>query len=223
MTTQFRLKQPTGWFAAGREVEAALRLLSDASFKFFVWICLHAERSRGSVCADVAGIAHALGKPEAEITAALAELCRQGVCERIAGAIEITDRFWPYHRQRRNGTQDLPGYVDRVRQLFLERGCVRSSFTAADAALAAELYRKGVPIQKVERALLLGSLRKYAALLHHGNGTPITTLHYFTALFEEVDRLEISAPYWHYVAQKMTALEQRWLQSTTAGTHQETK
>jgi len=48
-------------------------------------------------------------------------------------------------------------------------------------------------------------------------------LQYFTALFEEVDRLEISAPYWHYVAQKMTVLEQRWLQSTTAGTHQETK
>jgi len=28
--TRFQLKQPTGWFAAGREVRCALELLSDA-------------------------------------------------------------------------------------------------------------------------------------------------------------------------------------------------
>ena len=42
--TRFQLKQPTGWFAAGREVRCALELLSDATFKLFVWLCLHAER-----------------------------------------------------------------------------------------------------------------------------------------------------------------------------------
>ena len=34
--TRFQLKQPTGWFAAGREVRCALELLSDATFKLFV-------------------------------------------------------------------------------------------------------------------------------------------------------------------------------------------
>jgi len=48
--TRFQLKQPTGWFAAGREVACALELLSDATFKLFVWLCLHARaQPRGSV------------------------------------------------------------------------------------------------------------------------------------------------------------------------------
>jgi hypothetical protein len=34
------LKQPEGWFAAGREVGCALTLLSDSAFKLFLWLCL---------------------------------------------------------------------------------------------------------------------------------------------------------------------------------------
>jgi hypothetical protein len=30
---QLRLKQPTGWFAAGKEVAQALNLLSDGAFQ----------------------------------------------------------------------------------------------------------------------------------------------------------------------------------------------
>jgi len=44
--SRLQLKQPTGWFAAGREVACALQLLSDAAFKLFVWLCLQAERGR---------------------------------------------------------------------------------------------------------------------------------------------------------------------------------
>ena len=43
-----RLKHASGWFAAGREVAEALTLLSDAAFKLFLWLCLHADRSRGA-------------------------------------------------------------------------------------------------------------------------------------------------------------------------------
>jgi hypothetical protein len=91
------LKQPEGWFAAGREVGCALTLLSDSAFKLFLWLCLHALCSRGSVCANPAEIARALIKPEAEIVAGLQELITKGVCRPIHGAvIEIADRFWPY-------------------------------------------------------------------------------------------------------------------------------
>ena len=49
---RFPLKRPTGWFAAGREVACALQLLSDGTFKLFVWLCLNAERSQAvvSIC-----------------------------------------------------------------------------------------------------------------------------------------------------------------------------
>src|SRR5213594_3619230 len=58
--THFHLKQSTGWFAAGREIEHALILLSDAAFKLFLWLCLHAERSRGSLSASARELASAL-------------------------------------------------------------------------------------------------------------------------------------------------------------------
>ena len=214
-TARFHLKQSAGWFAAGREVAHALTLLSDTAFKLFIWMCLHVERSSGTMCATAVDMACSLGKSETAIMAALDELLQKGVCNRTEDRIiEITDRFWPYERLRpQQATGSLPAYLGRVRQVFLERCCVRSAFTAADEKLAVELFHKRVPIENVERAILLGSLRKYITLLKHGQGTPITTLHYFTAIFDEVQHLEISTHYWDYVAYKLRGLEQHWRHS----------
>ena len=207
---RFPLKRASGWFAAGPEVEIALRLLSDAAFKLFVWFCLHADRSCGSIAAAPSELALALRRSEAEMQATLEELCRQEVCvRRQDGMIEITDRFWPYQRTREAAVDDdQSAYTSQVKQCFLQRRCVRSVFTAADEKLAAQLHSNGVPIVDVERAILLGSLRKCVALINNGGGTPIMTLHYFTALFAEV-RQEVSDQYWHYVAYKLRTLEQR--------------
>jgi hypothetical protein len=79
--------------------------------------------------------------------------------------------------------------------MFLARRCVQSSFTAADEKLVLSLHRRGIPLVQVERAILLGTARKYVSLLQHGRGTPISSLHYFTALFEAVHQ-EVSPQYW---------------------------
>lgn len=209
--THFHLKQAAGWFAAGREIEQALLLLSDAAFKLFLWLCLHAERSRGSLSASARELASALHKTEPELQTALDELFQQGVCLFAAdGVIEIADRFWPYHRgSNSSATEDLAAYIAHVKRCFLERRCVRSSFTPADEKLAARLHRDGVSIVDVEHAILLGSLRKYAALENSRRGSPITSLHYFTALFDEV-RQHVSPGYWSYVTQKLGTFEHRW-------------
>src|SRR5262252_3262219 len=47
--TRLILKQPTGWFAAGREVAQALSLLSDGAFKLYMHLCLEADRYTGRV------------------------------------------------------------------------------------------------------------------------------------------------------------------------------
>ncbi len=212
---RLRLKHPSGWFAAGQETASALALLSDAAFKLFVWLCLHAERSRGALSVRPAEIARALRKTDTEITAALEELLRTGVCRRTATeAIEITDHFWPYERIAQDGAEAPRAYVDRVKRVFLERACVESAFTAADEKLALELHAGGVPIQTVERAILLGSLRKYISLMNRQGGTPITSLHYFTLLFEEVQREKIPNDYWGYIAMKIRTLERQWPQPT---------
>jgi hypothetical protein len=206
----FHLKRTSGWFAAGPEVEVALRLLSDAAFKLFVWLCLHADRNCGSIAATPSELARGLRRSEAEIQTTLEELWRQGVCAWQDGIIGITDRFWPYQRTREPTAvaDDQRTYINQVKQCFLQRRCVRSVFSAAEEKLAAQLHSNGVPIAEVERAILLGSLRKCVALINNGGGTPITTLHYFTALFAEV-RQEVSDQYWHYVAHKLCTLEQR--------------
>jgi hypothetical protein len=204
----FRLKQPCGWFAAGREVATAATLLSDLAFKLFVWLCLHADRSRGSLSATASELADTLKRSEPEISYALDELVSKGVCLcRAAGGIEITDRFWPYERIR-SSAAELPQYIEHVKRVFLARNCVWSTFTAADERLAAELHRIGISIADVEHAILLGTLRKYAAVLNNGRGTPITSLHYFRSLFEEV-RQPISPDYWTYIEHKVRNLEQR--------------
>ena len=207
---RLQLKRQSGWFAAGQEVNCALQLLSDATFKLLVWLCLHAERSRGVLSTTPPELAKALGKNESEIHIALQELQRQGVCSfRADRGIEISDRFWPYQREEADPavSDDSRHYVAEVRRLFLAHRCVQSTFTAADEKLALLLYRRGVSLIHVERAILLGVLRKYL-VLEKGRGTMISSLHYFTQLFEEVQK-EISPQYWTYVAHKLKAFEQR--------------
>lgn len=222
--SHFQLKFSKGWFAAGQEVAHALQLLSDGAFKLFVWLCLHAERSRGALSATPAELARTLGKTEPEICLALEELERQGVCSlKTEGVIEIRDRFWPYQRQYKpTASEESRHYVEQVKRLFLQCRCVQSSFTAADEKLAESLFRRGIPLLQVEHAILLGAVRKYGAILQHGPGTPISSLHYFTDLFEEVRRQETSPGYWTYIAHKVTTFERTWGSSLRAPNARET-
>jgi hypothetical protein len=209
---RMRLKHAAGWFAAGREVAEAMGLLSDAAFKAFFWLCLHAGRSSGRLLVDPKTIAGALNKTEVEIIAILDDLFQGEIRRRASGCfLEITDRFWPYERVAPPlPANDVWTYTAKVKGLMQARACVRSSFSAADYKLALELYQRQVPLQTVERAIHLGCVRKCAALLNHQNGTLITSLHYFTLLLEEVQQLEISDEYWSYVSIKLRQLEQQW-------------
>jgi hypothetical protein len=172
-------------------------------------LCLHAQRSQGTVSATTAELARALGKSQSDVMLALRELQQRGVCTLLAvNIIQIQDRFWPYQRQSDSPPgHDLRSYVEQVKRLFLERRCVQSSFTAADEKLARSLYQRGVSLIDVERAILLGAARKYAAIRQNGQSTPISTLHYFTQLFEEIQQT-VSPQYWSYVARKVKTFEQ---------------
>ena len=56
------LKNPIGWFAAGREVTRAMALLSDGAFKVYMHVCLTADRSTGRMKVVHRDIATALKK-----------------------------------------------------------------------------------------------------------------------------------------------------------------
>jgi hypothetical protein len=211
------LKQPTGWFAAGREVAAALTLLSDAAFRLYMYLCLNADRHTGRFLLDPIRLAPVLGRDQAAIEEHLGELCGRGVCHRRADVVEICDRYWPYQKRVPAGEGDRQAeFVGQVKEAFLEPACVCSAFTPADEKLAVDLYRRGVPLENLRRAIWLGCARKYIAML---NGAPgprpaIASLAYFIALLDEVAQAPVVEAYWQHVQQKMQMLERRWLQSS---------
>ncbi len=209
------LKQSTGWFAAGWGFGEAMALLSDAAFKLFVWVCLHADRQTGRLVVTVPEIAAALGRSVELVQSALAELVERGACEHCAGEIEVVDRYWPYEKQRPPGAGPQE-FVAGVRKLLTAPACVRCRFTPADDQLARDLHARGVTLPQVERAIWLGCVRKYATLLNHADAPamPIASLRYFAAMIDEVvSRPNTPDSYWAYVHRQFRTLEQRWLAS----------
>jgi len=214
------LKQPTGWFAAGREFAQAIPLLSDGAFKLYVYVCLRADRRTGCLRATVDELAQATARAPTVIAMNMAELDDQAICcvSRGVGPIftlEIRDRFWPYQRQPESERPLGPEtqFVDKVRGLFLAPACVQASFSAADEKLALQMYRRGVSIEQTTRAILLGCARKYVAMLNAGVRTPITSLQYFADIIEEVGQSAIPESYWDPLRAKLARMEQKWLQT----------
>ena len=66
--TRLPLKHPTGFFAAGAEMENALGLLSDGAFKIFVYVCLHADRRTAQLRFRMAELAQATGHSTRSLT-----------------------------------------------------------------------------------------------------------------------------------------------------------
>ena len=206
------LKQSTGWFAAGWMFAEAITILSDAAFKLFAWLCLNADRHTGRIGVPLAEMAQALSKSEREIQTAQDELIERVVCRRgVDLELEIADRYWPYERQpSESGPQH---YVAQVRKLLAEPACVRCRFTAADEKMAGDLYRQGVSLVQVARAIWLGCARKYGTMLsNQAPAMPIASLRYFAAVIDEVvNQSNTSDAYWAYVRRKAAVLEQEWL------------
>ena len=222
-TPRLILKQPTGWFAAGREFAQAITLLSDGAFKLYVYACLRAGRHTGCLRATVDELARAMTKAPTAVALNLDELEERAVCRVIGNegsqlVLEIRDSFWPYLKQQTPGCAPGPEaeFVQKVRGLFLAPACVQASFSAADEKLALGMYRRGVSMKQITRAILLGCARKYVAMLNAGTRTPITSLQYFADIVEEVKESAIPESYWEPLRSKMARMEQQWQKGNQA-------
>jgi hypothetical protein len=220
---RLRLKRSTGWFAAGKEIATALPMLSDAAFKVYIFLCLNVDRHSARMVWEAIDLANLLQRDRRSVADSLDELCRREVCirhpdvdGRIASdrlSVEICDRFWPYEKPPVEAFGvDQNGYVQRVRQMLSGTACVRISFSAADEQLAATLYRRGITLVHLQRAIWLGCARKYVALLNGSERAPmlITSLSYFSALVEEVAETSVGEDYWKHMQNKVAQLERMW-------------
>jgi hypothetical protein len=100
--------------------------------------CLHADRSRGVLDATYEELATALSKSADEVGVTFRELILQRVFRRREDrSIEITDDFWPYHRESPHlPPEGISAYLETVKRLFLAHACVQSSFSIADRKLS---------------------------------------------------------------------------------------
>jgi len=232
------MKRNVGWFPAGMEVATALEMLSDAAFKLYIFLCLNADRHSGRMVWAPPEMACQLHRDCQVVEDSLRELCRQKICVRCQSAagrftkdrisVEICDRFWPYEKAPvEEFGVDLDHYVQQVRQMMLKPACVRSRFSPADERLAMELYRRGVTLVHLQRAIWLGCARKFISLLNAEEYTPrlISSLYYFNTLVEEMVQTSVREDYWEHVERKLFRLEAMWRSRAEAAAHggQETK
>ncbi len=217
------LKQPTGWFAAGREFAEAMTLVTDGAFRLYVHVCLTANRRTGCLSATVDELARAMVRAPTAVATNLEELEARAVCHviRYGGSqlvLEIHDRFWPYEKQRAPSPAPEPEveFVQKVRSLFLAPACVRASFSAADQKIATGLHRRDVSLEQITRAILLGVARKYVSMLNAESRTPITSLEYFAGVVDEVRESAIPESYWEPLRKKVARMEQQWLKAHAA-------
>jgi hypothetical protein len=216
------LKQPTGWFAAGREFAQAITILSDGAFKLYVYACLRAGRHTGCLRATLDELSRAMTRAPSTVAMDVDELEVRAVCcvardEGSMFTLEICDRFWPYQRQQPPGRSGQEAeFVQKVRSLFLAPACVQASFSAADEKIAAGLHRRGVSQEQITRAILLGCARKYVSMINAGVHTPITSLQYFSDIVEEVRESAIPESYWEPLRTKVTRMEKQWQKAIPA-------
>jgi hypothetical protein len=120
-------------------------------------------------------------------------------------------QYGPYEKTRKEATQDRASYIAQIRRLMGIRWCVASSFAPADEHLANALFKRGVPIEQVERGFLLGCARKYATMLNSKSNAVIVSFSYFQNVIEEAGELKMSEDYWRYLRMRIDKMEQQWL------------
>ena len=102
-----------------------------------------------------------------------------------------------------NHPETSTSYVASVVTLYLEMPDTPMRVSASDQRLARHFYQDGVPLETVETALLLGSLRR---LIHPADApclSPIRSLAYFRPVIEELQEQPAPENYRDYLRLKL--------------------
>ncbi|MBN1570684.1 MAG: hypothetical protein JXA73_22765 [Acidobacteria bacterium] len=221
-SSPLRLKNARNWFAAGAEVQQALEILSDGSFKVFMHICLNAERETGILHTTQVELARNLKKSHGTIRKYLGEMERACVCQNhfsnnpvTRGSVQISPSYWPYER----GTDQSPTedgadrFLAEIRKMLAARACVRPSFSTADEILARRWFNASIPLDRIGQAILLGCARKYFAWRNNqAVQGPISALRYFEPILEEIGKQKLDPDYWIYLRFRIQRQEKLWIE-----------
>ena len=97
-------------------------------------------------------------------------------------------------------------YVRKVLEAYRSTPGTTGQLRRPDRMLAGELYQRGVPLNKVENALVLAAVRR---MIRPADAAPLTTvrsLAYFLPVIEEVLEMEVGEEHFQYARQKLQRL-----------------
>lgn len=110
-----------------------------------------------------------------------------------------------------SGAED---YARKVLDAYSKTPGTTGNVRRPDRLLAAQLYQRGIPLHKVENALVLAAVRR---LIRSSDASPLATvrsLAYFLPVIEEVLQMEIGEEYFQYARHKLQRLSNtNWVQT----------
>jgi hypothetical protein len=108
-----------------------------------------------------------------------------------------------------NPSNPVATYVTAVVTLYMDMPDTPMRVSASDQWLARHLYQNGVPLETVETALLLGSLRRLIRPADSPRLTPIRSLAYFRPVIEELQENPAPQNYRDYLRLKLRTATQK--------------
>ena len=98
------------------------------------------------------------------------------------------------------------------KKLLQARPCIQTAFSTADEILARNWFQQGLSLERMERAILLGCVRKYASWRNHSRQGPIRSLRYFQSVLDELESQPIGSDYWDFLTSRLVRIEKLWIE-----------
>jgi hypothetical protein len=108
-----------------------------------------------------------------------------------------------------NHPDPVTAYVTTVVTLYMDMPDTPMRISASDQWLARHFYQDGVPLETVETALLLGSLRRMIRPADSPRLAPIRSLAYFRPVIEELQENPATENYRDYLRLKLRMATQK--------------
>ena len=108
-----------------------------------------------------------------------------------------------------NHPDPVADYVTAVVTLYMDMPDTPMRVSASDQWLARHFYQDGVPLETVETALLLGSLRRLIRPADTPRLAPIRSLAYFRPVIEELQQNPAPENYRDYLRLKLRMATQK--------------
>jgi hypothetical protein len=97
-------------------------------------------------------------------------------------------------------------YVRKVLEAYRNTPGTCGNLRRSDRLLAIQLYQRGIPLNKVENALVLAAVRRLIRPTDAPQLTAVRSLAYFMPVIEEVLETEVGEEYFQYARQKLHRL-----------------